>query len=259
MTKPATITIDEADSTVTVRDEDGERRLAMESPEAFAAISRAWLRCGWDTKYVYGFSWLGRPIIQLPEDMIRIQEVIYRLKPDVVIETGVAHGGSLIFYASLFKTMGRGRVVGVDIEIRKHNREAMETHELFDYLTLIEGSSTAPEIIQQVRAEIGPDDTVLVILDSNHSKEHVLAELEVYGPLVSKDSYIAACDGIMAQVQGAPRTEPDWVWNNPEAAAHEFVSQHPEFIIEEPALPFNEGLIDQRVTYWPSAYLKKIK
>ena len=259
MTKPATITIDEANATVTVRDDNGERRLAMESPEAFAAVSRAWLRCGWDTKYVYGFSWLGRPIIQLPEDMIRIQEVIYRLKPDVVIETGVAHGGSLIFYASLFKTMGPGRVVGVDIEIRQHNREAMEAHELFDYLTLIEGSSTAPEIVERVSAEVKPGETVLVILDSNHSKEHVLAELEAYGPLVSMESYIVACDGIMAQVQGAPRTEPDWVWNNPETAAREFVSRFPEFVVEEPVFPFNEGLVDQRVTYWPSAYLKRIK
>lgn len=259
MTKPAIITFDEAEATVTVRDDDGERRHAMDTPEAFAALSRAWLRCGWDTKYVYGFSWLGRPIIQLPEDMIRIQEVIYSLQPDVVIETGVAHGGSLIFYASLFKAMGRGRVIGVDIEIRKHNREAMETHELFDYLTLVEGSSTAPEIVERVTTEIAPGETVLVILDSNHSREHVLDELEAYAPLVTNGSYIVACDGIMAQVQGAPRTEPDWVWNNPEEAAREFVSRHPEFVIEEPAFPFNEGRIDQRVTYWPSAYLKKIK
>jgi cephalosporin hydroxylase len=255
----AVTTIDEAENVVVVRDDRGERRLPMASAEAFAAVSRAWLRCGWDTKYVYSFSWLGRPIIQLPEDMIRLQEVIYRIKPDIIIETGVAHGGSLIFYASLMRAIGKGRVIGVDIEIRPHNRKAIEEHELASYITLIEGSSIAPEVVERVRAKVLPGRTVLVVLDSNHTKAHVLAELAAYSPLVPIGSYIVACDGIMAQVTGAPRTSADWTWNNPSAAAQEFVSRHPEFVVEEPAFPFNEGVVRERVTYWPSAFLKRTR
>mgnify|MGYP002633352554 FL=1 len=253
-----TITIDAANDTVIIRDGDTEKHLAMDTPEAFSAVSKAWLRCGWDTKYVYGFSWMGRPIIQLPEDMIRIQELIYTLKPDVVVETGVAHGGSLIFYASLFQAIGKGRTIGIDIEIRHHNRKAIEQHELARHISLIEGSSTDPDIVQKVKDQIGRNEKVLVILDSNHSKDHVMAELEAYASLVSIGSYIVACDGIMGLVAGGPRTEPDWTWDNPEQAAHEFVKSHPEFVIEEPAFPFNEGSVTERITYWPSAYLKRV-
>ena len=133
------ITIDGDRITVSEGGETAEYGIG--TPEAFALLSRLWLRAGWDTKYVYSFSWLGRPMIQLPEDMLRMQEVIYQVKPDVIIETGVAHGGSLVFHASLCHAMGRGRVIGVDIEIRPHNREAIEAHELFDLITLIEGDS----------------------------------------------------------------------------------------------------------------------
>ena len=255
----STITIDSGNSVVILKDGDTERRLPMDSPEAFSAVSKAWLRCGWDTKYVYGFSWMGRPIIQLPEDMVRIQELIYTLKPDVVVETGVAHGGSLIFYASLFRAIGKGRTIGVDIEIRPHNREAIESHELYDYISLIEGSSTDPETFRKVREKIDPGETVLVILDSNHLKHHVLDELELYAPLVTPGSYIVACDGIMGLVVGGPRTEPDWSWDNPEEAAKEFVEKHPDFAIQEPAFPFNEGMVKERVTYWPSAYIKRLR
>jgi cephalosporin hydroxylase len=208
---------------------------------------------------VYSFSWLGRPIIQLPEDMIRLQEVIYRVKPDVIIETGVAHGGSLIFYASLMRAIGKGRVIGVDIEIRPHNRKAVEEHELAPYITLIEGSSIAPAVVERVRTKVLPGKTALVVLDSNHTKAHVLGELEAYSPLVTVGSYIVACDGIMAQVAGAPRTAADWTWNNPSAAAQEFASRHPEFVVEEPTFPFNEGVVRDRVTYWPSAFLKRVR
>lgn len=253
------ITIDTDNDVVIVHEDGGDRQLAMDTPEAFSAVSKAWLRCGWDTKYVYGFSWMGRPIIQLPEDMIRIQELIYTLKPDVVVETGVAHGGSLIYYASLFRAIGKGRTIGVDIEIRPHNRAAIESHELFDYITLIEGSSTDPDIVGQVRDQIAPGETVLVILDSNHLKDHVSAELEAYSPLVTPGSYVVACDGIMGLVAGGPRTEPDWTWDNPEEAAREFVKKNPDFVIEEPAFPFNEGAITERVTYWPSAYIKRVR
>src|SRR6185369_4105947 len=120
------------------------------TPEAFRILSKLWLRSGWDTKYVYSFTWLGRPIIQLPEDLIRVQEVIYRVKPDVIVETGVAHGGTLVFYATLCKAMGRGRVIGIDIDIRAHNRAAIENHELASYITLVSGDSIAADTIAQV-------------------------------------------------------------------------------------------------------------
>jgi cephalosporin hydroxylase len=233
------------------------REVSISCSEAFDLISCAWLRVGWDTKYVYGFSWLGRPVIQLPEDLLRIQEVIYGIQPDVIVETGVAHGGSLIFYASLCTAIGKGRVIGIDIEIRPHNRKAIEEHRLSPMITLIEGSSVDPIIVQSVKDKIGPAETVLVLLDSNHLKAHVLAELEAYSPLVSPGSYIVACDGIMEQIVGAPRTDEDWIWNNPISAINEFIVKHPEFEGVEPAWPFSEGDITERVTYWPKAFLRK--
>ncbi len=252
------LTIDFESNTVRVSEAGATREFALASPEAFAAVSRAWLRCGWDTKYVYSFSWMGRPIIQLPEDIVRIQEVIHTLRPDVIIETGVAHGGSLIFYSSLCKAMDHGRVIGIDIEIRPHNRQAIEAHPLFDRIQLIEGSSVDPRIVDQVRGQVTPGETVLVLLDSCHTREHVLQELEAYAPLVSPGSYIVATDGIMQDLVGAPRSQPDWNTNNPQQAARDFLARHPEFALEEPPFPFNEGQITERVTYWPSAYLKRL-
>jgi cephalosporin hydroxylase len=249
--------IDEDRGVVIESSPEGETVHAMASPEAFRAVSRAWLRCGWDAKYVYSFTWMGRPCIQLPEDVLRIQEVIYRVKPDVIVETGIAHGGSLILYASLCKAMDRGRVIGVDIEIRPHNRRAIEAHEMKPLITLIEGSSVDPEVVGRVKALVEPGEAVLVLLDSNHTKEHVLAELEAYGPLVTPGSYIVATDGIMQQVAGAPRTAPDWSWNNPLQAAREFATRHPEFHHEEPQFPFNEGSVTERVTYWPQGFLRR--
>lgn len=233
------------------------REISLSDPQSFELISQAWLRSGWDTKYVYGFTWLGRPIIQLPEDIIRIQELIYQLQPDVIVETGVAHGGSLVFYAGLCTAIGKGRVIGVDIEIRPHNREAIEMHRLSPLIQLIEGSSTDPAIIQNVKDQIGDSESVLVLLDSNHCKAHVLSELEAYSEFVTKKSYIIACDGIMKQVVGAPRTESDWSWNNPISAVQEFLQIHSEFEAFEPNWPFNEGLVRQRVSYWPQAYLRR--
>src|SRR5689334_4271114 len=139
------LTIDESLGRVTIRHQDGSvEEHGLDTPEAFEAVSAAWLRCGWDVKYVYGFSWMGRPVIQLPEDMIRIQEVIWRVRPDVIVETGVAHGGSLVFYASLFEAMGHGRVIGVDVDLDRHNRIAIEARPMAARITLVQGSSTAP-------------------------------------------------------------------------------------------------------------------
>ena len=229
------------------------------SAEGFKIMSNIWLKSGWELKYVYSFSWMGRPIIQLPEDMIRIQEIIFEIQPDVIIETGIAHGGSLIFYASLFKAMGKGKVIGVDIEIRPHNKKSIEEHFLFcDYIEMVEGDSTSKEIVNVVKSKIKDGDKVMVILDSNHTKEHVLNELNLYSPLVSKDSYIVATDGIMQLVKGLERTSEDWSWNNPKEAAIEFENNNLNFKIVEPKFPFNESGIHDRVTYWPSCYLKRL-
>lgn len=253
------ITVDLENNSVSTKEGDEEKTYDLSTPEAFALLSKVWLRAGWDAKYVYSFTWMGRPMIQLPEDMLRLQEVIYRIKPDVIIETGVAHGGSLIFYASLCKAMERGRVVGVDIEIRPHNRQAIEAHELYPFITLIEGSSVAERVVEEVKSHVRSQETVIIFLDSNHTKEHVLAELYAYAPLVTAGSYIVAMDGIMGQLAGAPRTQEDWVWNNPQSAAQEFVEATPDFVIEEPEFMFNEGSVSERVTYWPGGFIKRIK
>lgn len=253
------VSVDLEAGTVTVTDAVGSSRThPLGSRDGFDAVSSAWLRAGWDAKYVYSFTWMGRPLIQLPEDVLRLQEVIWDVEPDVVLETGVAHGGALVFYASLLHAMGHGRVIGVDVEIRPHNREAIERHPLASLITLIEGDSRDSRTVQRVRDEVASEDRVLVVLDSNHSKEHVLAELEAYSPLVAPGSYIVAMDGIMETLAGAPRSMDDWTWNNPKAAAEEFVRVHPEFRVAEPEFVFNEGSVSRRVTYWPSGYLKRV-
>ncbi len=243
---------------------DGQR-VPLYSKEGFRLVSKLWLQVGWDQKHLYGFTWFGRPIIQIPDDMVRLQEVIYRLKPDLVIETGIAHGGGLIFYASLLKAMDKGRVIGVDIEIRPHNRRAIEQHELFPFITLIEGDSTAPGTIVEMWRHLPPGATSLIILDSNHTYKHVLKELRAYAPLVSVGSYIIATDGSMEFLGESPRAKKeypkvgDWGWNNPKKAALDFVAENPDFVVEEPPFPFNEGEIDFRITHWPSAFLKRVQ
>jgi cephalosporin hydroxylase len=188
-----------------------------------------------------------------------MQELVYQVKPDVIIETGVAHGGGQVFFASLCKAMGKGRVIGVDIEIRPHSRAALEAHDLSPLITLIEGSSTDQAVVKKVKAKIRPNEKVLVLLDANHTKDHVLKELEAYGPLVGVGSYIIAADGIMKQLAGAPRTKPEWTWDNPKSAVTEFLARHPEFKPAPQPQPFNEGMISRPVTYWPDGYLRRIK
>jgi cephalosporin hydroxylase len=251
------LTID-TDNNKLILDKKGKKQsLELYSKESFELISQQWLKIGWNQKYTYTFTWMGRPTIQLPDDMIRIQEVIYRLKPDVIIETGVAHGGSLIYYASLCKAMEKGRIIGVDIEIRSHNRKAIESHELFSYITLIEGSSTDKSIVSQVKSLVKSGEMVLVILDSNHTKQHVLDELNAYHDLVVPGSYVVATDGIMKDLNDVPRGVSDWDIDNPAAAAAEFVQEHPEFVIEQPTWPFNESDLTENITHWPSAWLRR--
>ena len=251
------LTLDTDRKTLTL-DEGGQTKiLDLYSRDAFEAISRQWVRVGWNQKHLYTFTWMGRPVIQLPEDMLRMQEVIFKLKPDVIIETGVAHGGSLIFYSSLCKAMEKGRIIGIDVEIRSHNRAAIEAHPLHDRITLIEGSSTAPAIVAQVKALVKPGETVLVILDSNHTYAHVYAELEAYAGLVTTGSYIVATDGVMLDVTDVPRGHLEWATDNPTFAVRDFVKQHAEFVIEQPAWLFNESDLTQNITHWPGAWLKR--
>ena len=250
-------TID-TDSDEVIVEENGETsHFSMETAEAFDAVARAYLRAGWDTKYVYSFSWLGRPIIQLPDDMIRAQELIYRVKPDVLVEIGVAHGGSLVYYASIMNAMDKGRIIGIDVEIRKHNRKEIEEHSMFDRISLIEGDSIADTTLDQVKSQISEGEVVMVFLDGNHTHKHVLRELELYSSLVVKGSYILAMDGIQEDLVGAPRSQPDWGYNNSAAAARDFVKQNSDFEICEPGPQFNEGQVTKFVTYWPSAYIRR--
>lgn len=251
------IIINDFHKTLTYEVNNTVKTIPLYSKEAFNIISRQWLKIGWDQKYVYTFSWLGRPVIQLPEDMIRIQEVIYRLKPDVIIETGIAHGGSVIYYASLCKIIGKGRVIGIDVEVRPHNRKAIESHELFSFITLVEGNSISPDIVAHVKSLIKPGEIVLVILDSCHTKRHVLEELNAYHDLVSPGSYIIATDGLMKDLDDVPRGNKNWKQDNPAAAAEEFVRMHPEFVIEQPIWPFNESELSENITHWPGAWIKR--
>jgi len=251
------LTIDTDKKELIYESAGNRQNLKLYSREAFELLSDLWLKVGWSLKYTYTFTWMGRPVIQLPEDMIRIQEVIYRVKPDAIIETGIAHGGSLVYYASLCKAIGKGRVIGIDIEIREHNRKAIESHEMFPYITLIEGGSTDEAIVRQVKALVKKNEVVLVILDSNHSKQHVLNELEAYHDLVSPGSYIVATDGILRDLRDVPRAYDYWKQGNPTEAVAEFLKTHSDFILEKPERPFNESQLTENVTHWPDAWLRR--
>jgi cephalosporin hydroxylase len=227
------------------------------SKDAFEEIADLWVRTGWVRKYSYGFSWLGRPIIQLPDDMLRIQEAIWQVKPDVIVETGIAHGGSLVFYASLMELYGRGRVIGIDVDIRPHNREAIEAHPMVSRITMIEGSSIDQVTVDKVKALVKPSDTVMLILDSNHERDHVAAELDLYADLVTSGSYILSQDGVMKLVAGMPRSGGDWEDNNPITAVETFLSERQDFVLEKPARPFDETLESPDCSHHPLGWLRR--
>jgi cephalosporin hydroxylase len=251
------LTIDHEKQTISCEDGGSSQSYPLYSDEAFELLSREWVRVGWNQRYTYTFSWFGRPVIQLPEDMIRAQEVIHRVRPDLIVETGVAHGGSLIYYASLCKAMGRGRVAGIDVEIRPENRLAITEHEFAGLISLIEGSSTDDAVVSQVRALAADAESVLLFLDSDHSYDHVMAELEAYHSLVTPGSYIVATDGVMKDLTDVPRGDRGWGADNPADAAREFAGSHPEFVIEQPPWPFNESSLSRGVTHWPGAWLRR--
>jgi cephalosporin hydroxylase len=205
--------------------------------------------------YSYNFCWLGRPIIQMPQDIVAMQEIIWRVKPDLIIETGIAHGGSLIFYASMLELIGGGgRVIGIDVDIRAHNRSEIEKHPMAKRISMIEGSSTEPEIIQQVRGLADGCRRILVALDSNHSHDHVRRELELYSPLVTKDSYLVVFD---TAVEDMPDNFfPDRPWkkgNNPKTAVWEFLKTTDRFVVDKETE--NKLLI----TVAPDGYLRCVK
>lgn len=232
-------------------------------------LSRIWLRDTLKHHYSYNFSWLSRPIIQYPQDIVAMQELIWTVKPDLIIETGIAYGGSLIMSASMLAmidyceavTMGRAldpketrrRVLGIDIEIRPHNRTAVESHPMSHRIDMIEGSSIAADVIAQVREMAQRYDRIMVALDSNHTHDHVLAELEAYAPLVSKDSYCVVFDTIVEDLPD--NMYPDRPWgkgNNPKTAVWQYVRSHPEFAVDKHVQ--NKLLI----TVAPEGFLKRV-
>ena len=206
-------------------------------------------------QYSYNFSWMGRPIIQYPQDMIAMQEIIWQVKPDLVIETGIAHGGSLIYYASLLELTGKGEVLGIDIDIREHNRREIEKHPMFKRIKMIEGSSISAEIIEQVRTYASGKKSVLVCLDSNHTHDHVLNELKLYSPFVSLHSYIVAFDTIVEDLpEGYFSQQRPWgLSNNPKTAVDEFLKMNDSFEIDTS--------IDNKllISVAPKGYLKRIR
>lgn len=207
------------------------------------------------SQYSYNFSWMGRPIIQYPQDMIAMQEIIWEIKPDLIIETGIAHGGSLIYYASLLELIGNGEVVGIDIDIRKHNREEIEKHPMFKRIKMIEGSAISEETIKKVTTHTVGKKRILVCLDSNHTHEHVLQELKMYSPFVSLGSYIIAFDTIVENLpEGYFSQKRPWgIGNNPMTAVDEFIKSNPGFIIDT--------AVDNKVliSVAPKGYLKRVK
>lgn len=216
--------------TFSVRTAEGERELDIYSPEGFSVLADLWLRSGWHHRLSYEPTWLGIPVIQLPEDIVVLQELLWKVRPSVVIESGVAHGGALILYASILEMIGSGHVVGVDIEIRKYNRLAIESHPMSKRISLIEGNSTDASTLDLVRARVRPSDTVMVMLNSSHTRDHVLAELEAYSPLVTPGSFLIVFDGVMARVHDSPRAGHGWLQDNPLEAVSEFLRNHPEFV-----------------------------
>jgi cephalosporin hydroxylase len=234
-------------------DENANNRALVQAARAFTEASVA-------AKYSYNVSWLGRPIIQYPQDIVAMQELIWSIQPDLIIETGIAHGGSLIFSASMLELNAAcggpsdGEVLGVDIEIRSHNRKAIEAHPMFRRISMIEGSSIAPEIVEQVRAKAAGKKRVLVCLDSNHSHGHVLAELQAYAPLVSVRSYCVVFDTIVEHLPIETLGGRPWgPGNSPKTAVRKFLETHPEFEIDK--------RVDNKllISVAPDGYLKRVR
>lgn len=246
-----------------VQEFEAEKASRIESfskDEGFKSRSRAWLEESMRKSYVYNFSWMGRPIIQNPIDILAMQEIIWSVKPDLIIETGIAHGGSLIFSASMLELNAAcggpkdAEVLGIDIDIRPHNRQAIEAHPMSRRISMKQGSSIAPEIIAQVRDKAREKKRILVALDSNHTHEHVLAELLAYAPLTSIGSYCVVFDSFVEDVPADVFPNRPWgPGNNPKTAIWEYLKTHPEFEIDK---NIENKLL---ITVAPDGYLKRMR
>lgn len=228
--------------------------------EIFAHTTHSWMCQANRYKYSYHFEWLGRPIIQYPQDILAMQEIIWTVQPDLIIETGIAHGGSLIFSASMLELNAAcggphdAEVLGVDIDIRAHNRAAIEMHPMFKRISMIEGSSIAPETVEQVKRRTLCKERILVCLDSNHTHDHVLAELEAYAPLVTVGSYCVVFDTIIEELPGGMFADRPWgPGNNPKTAALKYLKSHSEFEVDK---RIQHKLL---ISVAPGGYLKKVR
>jgi cephalosporin hydroxylase len=225
------------------------------SDEELLALGKTWVRETMNKKFIYNFTWMGRPIIQHPHDTMALQELIWQIKPDLIIETGIAHGGSIIFSASMLELLGGdGKVIAIDIDIRKHNRDEIEAHPMFKRIDLVEGSSIATETLDKVKELAKGRKNIMVILDSNHTHEHVTKELELYSPFVSVNSYLVVFD---TWVEDVPENYyPDRPWDkgdNPKTAVWEFVEKNKDFVIDK---SIEHKLV---ITLAPDGFLKRIQ
>ena len=237
---------------------DSEKAVAIEkmaNDTTMRELSQQWFTDSCRHRYSYNFSWMGRPIIQYPQDILAMQELIWQLQPDAIVETGIAHGGSLIFYASMLELLGGDRkVLGIDIDIRAHNKVEIENHRMSHRIEMIEGSSIDAHIVEQACAFTKGKKNVLVILDSNHTHEYVLRELEFYSPLVQSGSYMVVFDTVVENLPDDLYGDRPWgVGNNPMTAVHEFLKSNDRFTIDR-------GVEDKiLLTVAPGGYLKCIK
>jgi cephalosporin hydroxylase len=240
-------------------DEVRERVEANARNRELREAAERFMRASTQPKYSYNFSWLGRPIIQYPQDIVAMQEIIWRTRPDLIIETGIAHGGSLIFSASMLELNAAcggpagAQVLGIDIDIRPGNRVAIEAHPLSRRIQMIQGSSIAPETIMAVRQIAGQHRNILVCLDSNHTHEHVLAELEAYAPLTSVGNYCVVFDTVVEDLPAKMWTDRPWgPGNNPKTAVWQYLQTHPEFKIDQRV---HQQLL---ITVAPDGYLLRV-
>jgi cephalosporin hydroxylase len=235
--------------------ECANRVKSYESDKTLKESSKAFLDESVRTKYSYNFSWMGRPIIQYPQDIIAMQEIIWNVNPDLIIETGIAHGGSLIFYASMLELLGgEGKVIGIDIDIREHNRREIEKHPMFKRITMIEGSSVDECVVEKVRKYAQGKKRVLVGLDSLHTHDHVLKELDAYTPFVTSGSYCVVFDTMVEDLLDEYSVDRPWSkGNNPKTAVGEFLKKNDRFIIDK---EIENKLL---ITVAPDGYLKCVK
>lgn len=217
---------------ITVTTGDKKISFPLYSPEGVEYLSTVWLKLAAQNRLMYEVQWMGIPFIQLAEDMAMMHELLWKLKPDVIVECGVGQCGGLLFYASMMELIGKGRVIGVDIEIREANRTRLATNPLSKRVELIEGSSVGPQTFEQVKAKIKPGEHVLVILDSDHTYDHVAKEMALYHTLVPSGGYLVVMDGGAAHVWDIPRGQAKYRDNHPLMAIDGFVAKHPEFSID---------------------------